>query len=79
MADDGARRLFYVEGTMLIVTPKGRDVLLPMNFVRRHGFADRFLALCQEYGAERLAGSIVAAGRSTGVRGRSPTTRRRTL
>lgn len=29
----------------------------------------RFLALCQEYGAERLAVSIVAAGRSTGVPG----------
>ena len=30
---------------------------------------NRFLALCQEYGAERLAVSIVAAGRSTGVPG----------
>ena len=40
MADDDARRLFDVEGTMRIVTPKGRDVLLPMNFVRRQGFAD---------------------------------------
>lgn len=29
----------------------------------------RFLALCQEYGAERLAVSIVAAGRSTGIPG----------
>lgn len=29
----------------------------------------RFLALCQEYGSEQLAVSIVAAGRSTGVSG----------
>ena len=29
----------------------------------------RFLALCQEYGAERLAVSVVAAGRSTGAPG----------
>ena len=27
----------------------------------------RFLALCQDYGAERLAVGIVAVGRSTGV------------
>ena len=29
----------------------------------------RFLALCQQYGSERLAVSIVVAGRSTGVPG----------
>ena len=29
----------------------------------------KFLALCQQYGAERLAVSIVAAGHSTGVAG----------
>ena len=40
MADDDARRLFDVEGTMRLVTPRGRDILLPMNFVRQHGFAD---------------------------------------
>ncbi len=27
----------------------------------------RFLALCQEYGSERLAVRVVAVGRSTGV------------
>lgn len=32
----------------------------------------RFLALCQEYGAERLAVRIVAAGHSTGVPGLPP-------
>lgn len=40
MAEDDARKLFDVKGTMRIVTPKGRDVLLPMNFVRQHGFAN---------------------------------------
>ena len=40
IADDDARRLFDVEGTMRLVTPRGRDILLPMNFVRQHGFAD---------------------------------------
>ena len=29
----------------------------------------RFLALCQEYGSERLAVRVVAVGRSTGVSG----------
>ena len=29
----------------------------------------KFLALCQQYGSERLAGRIVAAGRSAGVPG----------
>ena len=29
----------------------------------------KFLALCRQYGAERLAVRIVAAGRSTGVAG----------
>ena len=29
----------------------------------------RFLALCQDYGSERLAVRIVAVGRSTGVPG----------
>ena len=29
----------------------------------------RFLALCQDYGAERLAVGVVAVGRSTGVEG----------
>ena len=29
----------------------------------------KFLALCQQYGSERLAVSIVAAGRSAGVAG----------
>ena len=29
----------------------------------------RFLALCQDYGAERLAIGVVAVGRSTGVEG----------
>ena len=32
----------------------------------------RFLALCQQYGSEQLAVSIVAAGRSTGVPGLPP-------
>ena len=40
IADDDARRLFDVEGTMRLVTPRGREILLPMNFVRQHGFAD---------------------------------------
>ena len=33
------------------------------------GLTTRFLALCQDYGSERLAVSVVAAGRSTGVGG----------
>ena len=32
----------------------------------------RFLALCQQYGSEQLAVSIVASGRSTGVPGLPP-------
>ena len=40
MTDDDARALFEVEGAMRIVTPKGREILLPMSFVRRHSFAD---------------------------------------
>ena len=40
MTDDDARKLFDIAGAMRIVTPKGREVLLPMNFVRRHGFAE---------------------------------------
>ena len=33
------------------------------------GLTTKFLALCQQYGAERLAVRIVAAGRSAGVPG----------
>ena len=40
MTDDDARVLFEVEGAMRIMTPKGREILLPMSFVRRHSFAD---------------------------------------
>ena len=40
MTDDDGRALFEVEGAMRIVTPKGREILLPMSFVRRHSFAD---------------------------------------
>ena len=39
-AEDETRTLLDVEGMMRIVTPGEQEVLLPMNFVRRHGFAD---------------------------------------
>ena len=40
MTEGAPTRLFEVEGTMRIVTPKRHEILLPMNFVRRHNFAD---------------------------------------
>ena len=40
MTDDVVTEMFKVDGTMCLVTPKGRDILLPMSFVRRHSFAD---------------------------------------
>ena len=39
-AEDETRTLLDVKGMMRIVTPGKQEVLLPMNFVRRHGFAD---------------------------------------
>ena len=40
MTDGDPTRLFEVEGAMRIVTPKRREILLPMSFVRRPSFAD---------------------------------------
>ncbi len=40
MTDGDPTRLFEVEGAMRIMTPKRREILLPMNFVRRSRFAD---------------------------------------
>ena len=40
MTDDKAASLFEIAGAMRIWTPKGREILLPMGFVRRHTFAD---------------------------------------
>ena len=40
IASDDGKELFDVGGTMRIVTPKGRNVFLPMGFVRQHGFSD---------------------------------------
>ena len=40
MADNQSTSIFDVEGTMRIVTPKGREISLPMSFVRRVSFAE---------------------------------------
>ena len=40
MTDGDPTALFEVEGAMRIITPKKREIQLPMNFVRRHSFAD---------------------------------------
>ena len=40
MADNQSTSVFDVEGTMRILTPKGRQISLPMNFVRRSSFAE---------------------------------------
>ena len=40
ITDDDPTRLFEVKGAMRIVTPKRREILLPMSFVRRSSFAD---------------------------------------
>ena len=40
-----------------------------MNELPSVGLTTKFLALCQQYGSERLAVRIVAAGRSAGVPG----------
>ena len=40
MTEGDPTRLFEVEGAMRIVTPKRREILLPMSFVRRPSFAD---------------------------------------
>ena len=40
ITDEDHTKLFEVEGTMRIATPKKRVIGLPMNFVRRHSFAD---------------------------------------
>ena len=40
MADNQSTRIFDIEGTMRIVTPKGREISLPMSFVRRVTFAE---------------------------------------
>ena len=40
MADNQSTSIFDVEGTMRIVTPKGRQISLPMSFVRRSSFAE---------------------------------------
>ena len=40
MADNESTSIFDVEGTMRIVTPKRRQISLPMSFVRRSSFAE---------------------------------------
>ena len=40
MADNQSTSVFDVEGTMRILTPKGRQISLPMSFVRRPSFAE---------------------------------------
>ena len=40
MAVNEATDLFNVQGTMRIVTPRGREISLPMSFVRRATFAE---------------------------------------
>ena len=40
-----------------------------MNELPAVALTTKFLALCQEYGAERLAVHVIAVGRSTGVPG----------
>ena len=40
MADNQSTSLFDVPGTMRILTPKGRQISLPMSFVRRSSFAE---------------------------------------
>ena len=40
MADNQATSIFDVKGTMRIVTPKNRQISLPMSFVRRSSFAE---------------------------------------
>ncbi len=40
-----------------------------MNEFPSPALTRRFLALCEQYGSERLAVQIVAVGRSTGVEG----------
>ena len=40
-----------------------------MNELPSVAFTRRFLALCEQYGSQRLAVQVVAVGRSTGVEG----------
>ena len=40
ITDEDHTRLFEVQGAMRIATTKNRVIVLPMNFVRRHSFAD---------------------------------------
>ena len=40
MADNQSTSLFDVEGTMRMLTPKGRQISLPMSFVRRSSFSE---------------------------------------
>ena len=40
ITDSDPTRLFEVKGAMRIVTPKRREIMLPMSFVRRPSFAD---------------------------------------
>lgn len=40
-----------------------------MNELPSVALTRRFLALCEQYGSERLAVQVVAVGRSTGVKG----------
>ena len=47
--------------------PGGSD--LKMNALPSVALTQRFLALCQEQGSQRLAVRMVAVGRSTGVSG----------
>ena len=49
--------------------PATERLSLGVNELPSVALTTRFLALCQEYGSEQLAVSIVAAGRSTGVSG----------
>ena len=49
--------------------PVHRSAGPQMNPLPSVALTERFLALCQEYGSNRLAVSIIAAGRSTGASG----------
>ena len=40
-----------------------------MNESQSPAWTRRFLALCEQYGSQRLAVQVVAVGRSTGVEG----------
>ena len=49
--------------------PSGDQVDAGVNELPSVALTTKFLEVCQQYGSERLAVSIVAAGRSTGMPG----------